>query len=188
MAGRRPRDLDYLVEAKCIAMKINASDVPVKAYWFFTPYTLPDKTLLNFLRSDKHEIGLHIIKDPQKELAELQRVTGKIIQHYTIHGTNTTIAQLIWGRKLGQKQATIPNDFPLKSFHSEPTHSLDRACFSADCDTAYEEAVMRVSGGFVLAMHPEWWIKSNEKDRGPYDVVLHRLLGGHILQHVMSHS
>ncbi len=39
----------YLKNARIIAKMINESPKDVKAYWFFTPYTIPDKKLLDLL-------------------------------------------------------------------------------------------------------------------------------------------
>lgn len=176
MAGYRPNFEYYLCEAKAIAMLINASMVDVKAYWFFTPFTLPDRMLLNLLRPDKHVIGLHVVNDPVAELAKLQSVAGKKIEFYTVHGTNRFIGQLVWKRKLGQKVAVVPKDFPCKSLHEELTHSLDRACYGVSFNKAFEESLKQVERGFVLAAHPEWLNVSNGKDRGPYYNVLFNLL------------
>ena len=40
---------DYLKNAKIIARMINESPKEVKAYWFFTPKTVPDRELLDML-------------------------------------------------------------------------------------------------------------------------------------------
>ena len=111
---------DYLKNAHIIAKMINDSPKEVKAYWFFTPYTIPDKRLLDILEIGKHEIGLHVAKDPYRELKALETETNCKINYYTIHGTSRLFAQLIWGRRLGQKQANIPSDFGLESFHELP--------------------------------------------------------------------
>jgi hypothetical protein len=42
---------------------INESPKEVKAYWFFTPKTIPDAELLKLLNNSKHEIALHIRKN-----------------------------------------------------------------------------------------------------------------------------
>jgi len=49
---------DYLKNAKIIARMINESSKEVKAYWFFTPKTLPDKEMLKLLSNTRHEIAL----------------------------------------------------------------------------------------------------------------------------------
>lgn len=167
---------NYLNEAKNLTMLINNSDVDVKAYWFFTPFTLPDRQLLYLLEPEKHEVGLHIIKNPDKELRLLESKVQRPIRFYTVHGTNSLLGQIVWGRGIGEKQIVVQEKFELYSFHSELTHSLDRACFGVDCETAYLDAVERVNRGFVLAAHPEWLFASNGKDRGPYYNVLFKLL------------
>ncbi len=54
---------DYLKNAHVIARMINESSKEVKAYWFFTPYTIPDKKLLDLLNPEKHEVALHVAND-----------------------------------------------------------------------------------------------------------------------------
>ncbi len=49
--NRKKPGKDYLKNSKIIAMMINESKKDVKAYWFFTPYTIPDKELLEMLAS-----------------------------------------------------------------------------------------------------------------------------------------
>ena len=176
MWGYRNNDCCYLSEAKVIALLINASEMPVKAYWFFTPYTLPDKTLLSLLTPDKHVIGLHVIKDPVVELVKLEAATGRKVEYYTIHGTGSLIGQLLWRRKIGQKTVEAPQDFRCQNFHRELTHSLDRACYGVKFEDAINNSRRRVGLGFVLAAHPEWLVHSNGKDRGPYYNVLFNLL------------
>ena len=44
---------DYLRNARIIAKMVNESSKEVKAYWFFTPYTIPDKRLLGLVKSRK---------------------------------------------------------------------------------------------------------------------------------------
>ena len=44
---------DYLKNACVIAKMINESPKEVKAYWFFTPYTIPDKKLLELIEPSK---------------------------------------------------------------------------------------------------------------------------------------
>ena len=55
---------DYLKNARIIAKMINESPKEVKAYWFFTPYTIPDKKLLDLLNPEKHEVALHVANNP----------------------------------------------------------------------------------------------------------------------------
>lgn len=176
MLGYRASYWYYLNEAKVIALLINASEVQVKTYWFFTPYTYPDKTLLSLLTPDKHVIGLHVIKDPVAELAKLEAATGRKVEYYTVHGTSSLLGQLLWRRKIGQKIAVVPKDFRCKNLHETPTHSLDRGCYGVGYEEALAESRRRVGLGFILAAHPEWLVYSNEKDRGPYYNVLFNLL------------
>ena len=78
---------DYLKNARIIAQMINESPKQVKAYWFFTPYTIPDKKLLALLNPEKHEVALHVANNPDKEWKNLENQTGRTVQYYTIHGT-----------------------------------------------------------------------------------------------------
>ena len=65
--GIKRRDgKDYLKNAKIIAKMVNESPKQVKACWFFTLYAIPDKELLSLLNPDRHEIGLHVAKNPVK--------------------------------------------------------------------------------------------------------------------------
>ena len=116
---------EYLKNARIIAGMINESHKPVMAYWFFTPYTIPDKKLLSILNPERHEVALHVAKNPYKEWKILETKTGRTAMFYTIHGTSRLFGQLLWKRKIGQKQAEVPSDFPLKSFHEFTTTSLE---------------------------------------------------------------
>ncbi len=62
------KNKDYLRNACIIAKMVNDSSNPVMAYWFFTPYTIPDKRLLDLLNPKKHEIALHVANKPVEEL------------------------------------------------------------------------------------------------------------------------
>ena len=124
---KKRKSKDYLKNARVIAKMINESPKEVMAYWFFTPYTIPDKKLLDLLNPDRHEVALHVATDPYREWKILENETNRTVKYYTIHGTSRLLAQLLWGRKIGQKQAKIPSDFPLKSFH-EFSHQQFRHC------------------------------------------------------------
>jgi hypothetical protein len=174
IAGFKPKTWNYLNNAKIIADMINKSKEQVLAYWFFTPYTLPDQKLLELLNSERHEIGLHVVNNPLKELKQLEKVTGKKIKYYTIHGTIKLCTQLLWGRSFGQTQTVIPKDYPLLSLHLEPTISLDSACYNSNSVVFNQNC--------ILAMHPEWLFCSNGKNRGPFFEELKRIL------EVESHS
>jgi len=58
---------DYLRNACIIAQMVNESQKNVKAYWFFTPYTVPDKRLLDLLNPEKHEVALHVVNSPNED-------------------------------------------------------------------------------------------------------------------------
>ena len=163
---------DYLRNARAIAKMINESPKNVKAYWFFTPYTIPDKKLLDLLNPERHEVALHIATDPYREWKILENETDRTVQYYTIHGTSRIFTQLLWGRKLGEKQVKVPADFPLKSFHEFTTFSLDRICFQLGFDGGVREANAWIKQDFVLSMHPEWLFKKGKRSqRGPFYVV-----------------
>lgn len=169
---------NYLKNARVIAKMINCSPKKVMAYWFFTPYTIPDKELLGMLNPERHEIGLHIATNAVKEWKTLEKETGRSVHYYTFHGTSNAVAQLLWRRKLGQKQATVPNDFPLKSFHEFTSTGLDMRMYEAGLDSVKEEAKNWVKDGTVISIHPEWLYARGEKNRrGPFYEALKIILG-----------
>ena len=175
--GIKKHSHDYLKNSEIIAKMINESPKEVMAYWFFTPYTIPDKKLLNLLRPDKHEVALHVATDPYREWKIFENETNLTIKYYSIHGTSRLIAQLLWGRKIGQKQAVIPSDFPLKSFHDFTTCSLDTERFKVGFEVAKQHAEEWINKDYVLSMHPEWLLRKGGKNgRGPYYDVLKALL------------
>lgn len=173
---RRGSD-SYLKNARDIAEIINKSPKKVMAYWFFTPYTIPDKKFLDLLKPERHEVGLHIATDAVEELGTLEKETGRKAKFYTFHGTENRLAQWLWGRKNGQKQAYVPTDFPLKSFHDFATTSLDRRIFEAGLESVKQEAKKWVANGTVIAIHPEWLYARGEKNkRGPFYEALKMIL------------
>ena len=168
---------DYLKNARIIAKMINESPKEVKAYWFFTPYTIPDKKLLDLLNMDKHKIALHVANNPYREWKILENETGRTVNYYTIHGTKRLLARLLWGRKLSESQAKIPSDFPLKSFHDFPTFSLDVIRYDFGLDGAKKTAEEWISKEYVLAVHPEWLFQRGKiNHRGPFYDVLKSIL------------
>lgn len=177
--GIKRRDSkDYLKNAKIIAKMVNESPKQVKACWFFTLYAIPDKELLSLLNPDRHEIGLHVAKNPVKELKILEDKTNRKLKYYSIHGTSNLLSQLLWKRKPGQKQAKIPNDFSLKSFHDFTTTSLDRRIFQVGLGSVKVEAKNWIAQGTVISIHPEWLYARGEKNRrGPFYEALKMILG-----------
>ena len=170
-------DAQYLQYAKQLAQIINQSEQHVKAYWFFNPYTFPDADMIKLLDNDRHEIGLHVINNPNEELVLLESLLKKKIHYYTIHGTSRLIGQIVWHRKLGQKQAIIPEDFRLKSFHDYSTQCLDAVCYLLSVDEATEAFKNWLSEDYVLECHPEWLSRRGTfNHRGPYIDVLKNLL------------
>jgi hypothetical protein len=168
---------DYLKNARIIARMINESPREAKGYWFFTPYTIPDKRLLELLNSDRHEIALHVANKPFEEWKVLENETNHTVKYYTIHGTQRVFARLLWGRKLDQAQAIIPNDFPLTSFHKFTTMSLDRERYRIGFDKVVKETEHWIDEDVVLSLHPEWLFEKTEKNaRGPFYDVLKRVL------------
>lgn len=168
----------YLQNARVIAEIINKSHKKVKAYWFFTPYTIPDKKLLDLLNNERHEVGLHIANNAFKEWKTLENETRRTVKYYTFHGTSNAIAQILWRRKLGQKQAVTPDGFPLKSFHDFTTTGLDRRIFEAGLESVKEEAKNWISQGTVISIHPEWlYVRGEKNRRGPFYEALKIILG-----------
>ena len=117
---------DYLKNSKIIAKMINESTREVRAYWFFTPKTIPDRELLELLGLDKHEVALHIANNPNAELKLLEKATKRKINYYTVHGTARLLARMMWRRKLWEDKAQVPSDFPLKYFYELPTSRIRR--------------------------------------------------------------
>jgi len=165
----------YLKLSRIIAQMINESPEQIKAYWFFTPYTIPDRRMLELLNNEKHEVALHVATDPFKEWKTLEKKTNCKIQYYTIHGTQRVLARLLWGRKLNQARAPIPQDFPLKCFHDRPEHtmSLDRNRYLHGYETVVEQAQGWIQQGVIITLHPDWLFRISKKTkRGPiYDAL-----------------
>ncbi len=158
----------YLRNARVIAKMINDSPKEVMAYWFFTPYTIPNNELLSLLNPQRHEISLHVANSPYREWKILENEINRTIKYYTIHGTSRALAQLLWKRKLGQKQAKITIDFPLKSFHEFTTYSLDTERYKQGYEGSKKQAEEWISQNAVLSIHPEWLFRKGKNCRGPY--------------------
>jgi hypothetical protein len=174
---RRKVGRDYLKNSKIIAKMINESPVEVKAYWFFTIRTVPDGELLELLHSNKHELALHVVNNPQAEWKLLEKTTGQQINYYTIHGTARLLAQLMWGRRIGEDRAHIWNGFPLKSFHEFPTFALDFACYTNSTEKAVRMAEKNIAKHEVLEIHPEWLFnRGTINRRGPFYETLKNIL------------
>jgi hypothetical protein len=170
---KKRREKDYLKNTRIIAKMVNESPKQLMAYWFFTPYTIPNKETLDLLRPDKHEVALHVATKPYQEWKILENETDRQVKYYTIHGTSRPIAQIMWKRKIGQKQAKIPNDFPLKSFHDFPTISLDVVRYYHSFEETKKEAEEHSNLDEVLSIHPDWLFERGKSNhRGPfYDVL-----------------
>ena len=178
---------NYVKNSKIIARMFKESPKQIMAYWFFTPYTIPDKTLLDLLTPESNEVALHIATDPYREWKILENETKRTVKYYTIHGTSRVIAQLLWGRKLGQKQATVPSDFPLKSFHDFKTYSLDAGRYKFGLERMKTESQNLIKENVVLEIHPEWlFSKGTINPRGPcYDILKYILDVDHDLETLM---
>ena len=175
LRSKSKRGHSYLRNACIIARMVNESPKEVKAYWFFTPYTIPNKELLELLNPERHEVALHVATNPFEEWKKLEKETRRVVKYYTIHGTERKSARLLWGRKLSQAQAVIPNEFPLESFHDFKTFSLDRVRFQEGSDKTLSEALKWSEMGIVLSIHPDWLFTAGG-GRGPYYDVLWKLL------------
>lgn len=168
---------NYLKNSKIIAKMINESPHQVKAYWFFTPYTIPDRELLELLNPEKHEIALHVANKPYEELKHLEAATGRKLIHYTVHGTARLVGRLIWKRKIWEAVAPIPKGFPLKSFYDYPNVSFDVLCHTTPTVKAVELAKDFIDKGVVLHAHPEWLFQRGTLNhRGPYYQPLKQIL------------
>jgi hypothetical protein len=167
------KNKDYLRNACIIAKMVNDSSNPVMVYWFFTPFTIPDKKLLDLLDPKKHEVALHVANKPIEEWKNLEKKTNRQVKYYTIHGTQRLLARLLWGRKLYQAQAIIPSDFPLTSFHDFVTMSLDRERYLRGYRDVIDGIKVWIDQEVVMSIHPEWLFESSKKtQRGPYYDVL----------------
>lgn len=132
---------DYLKNACIIARMINESPKDVKAYWFFTPYTIPDKSFLVMLNPERHEVALHLVTKPIEELKNLESKTGRTIKYYTIHGTEGGFARWLWQRKSKGPQVDIPSGYRLKPLdEGNITFSIDRERYKY----GYEKAMKLV--------------------------------------------
>ena len=173
--GIRPAR-DYLKNSKIIARMINESPEEVKATWFFTPPTTPDKELLSLLNNGRHEIALHIVNNPYSEWKNMERMTGKKIRYYTVHGTNRLLARIMW-KRWKARSPKIPPEFPLISFYQFPTKPLDVICYSTPADRALEIAENAIREGQVLHFHPIWLFQKGKMNhRGPYYDTLRKIL------------
>jgi len=167
---------NYLKNAKVLAKIINKSAKNVKAYWFFTPKTIPDNELLTLLNGRKHEVCLHIVNDPERELEKMKKATRRRIRYYTIHGTARLIARVMW-KRWKTKSPLIPKDFTLKSFHEFPTSGLDRLCYTQSPEQAVKIAEGYIKDEKVLEIHPIWLFQRGKINcRGPFYETLRRLL------------
>src|SRR3990170_922265 len=167
---------DYLKNSKTIAKMINESAKEVKAYWFFTPKTIPDKELLALLNSDKHEVALHIVNDPYGEMKALEEITGRKISYYTIHGTARLLARIMW-KRWKAKAPKIPSPFPLSSFHQYPTFGLDGLCHIYNSEEALKRANSYIERGEVVYFHPIWLFQRGKLNhRGPFYGTFRRIL------------
>jgi hypothetical protein len=169
----------YLLNARVIATMINESKKNVQAYWFFTPYTIPDQRLLDLLNPERHTVALHVATRPFEEWKILENRTDRTIQYYTIHGTKRLIMRMLWGRKLGERQAKIPPDFPLTSFHDKSkvgeTFSIDALMGSHDVEGTKSEVEKWINKNYILSIHPEWLLQKKGR-REPYYEVLKSIL------------
>lgn len=167
---------EYLKNAKTIAKLVNQSRKDVKAYWFFTPKTLPDKELLELISNSKHEVALHVVNDAYAELARLERETGKKIRYYTIHGTARFLARVMW-KRWKSKAPKIPENLPLESFHQFPTIGIDSLCHSYSTQQVKDIADQSIRKGQVIYFHPIWLFQRGKLNkRGPYYEVLRWIL------------
>jgi hypothetical protein len=176
-ALKRKTKKNYLKNSKIIAKMVNESSVEVKAYWFFTPFTIPDTEMLELLNSNKHEIALHVAVDAYKELKNLETATNTQVKYYTVHGTESLLGKIIWRRGLSQAKAPIPENFPLKSFYDFPTISLDRICYDKSTKEALEIAYKSIEKDEVLLIHPDWLFQRGKMNhRGAYYETLREML------------
>ena len=167
---------DYLRNSKIVAGMINESTEDINAHWFFTLRTLPDQELLKLLLPEKHEIDLHVVNDPVKELNLLEAATHRTPHHYTIHGTERLVGRIAW-RRFKSSAPKIPKDFRLQSFHDRLTLGIDTLVYSKPPDRTLTIAKERLSAGDVIYFHPIWLFQRGKLNRrGPCYQVLRKIL------------
>jgi hypothetical protein len=155
---------------------INESHRLVKAYWFFTPKTLPDMELLKLLNQERHEVALHIVNNPYEELRLLEKITRRKINYYTVHGTSRFLARLMW-KRWRYKSPPIPQNYPLQSFYQFKTVGLDITCHNYSVVQATKIAEDAIANGYGLHIHPIWLFQRGKiNPRGPFYEVLRRIL------------
>jgi hypothetical protein len=170
---------DYLRNSKIVAGMINQSDTSVKAYWFFTPKTIPDKELLRLIDNPKHEVALHVVNNPYAELQNLQQKTGKKANYYTIHGTSRFLARIMW-KRWNSKAPKIPESFPLQSFHQFPTTGIDSLCYLYPVEEVKVMVQQSMKKSEVIYFHPIWLFQRGRiNHRGSFYEVLRWLLNDH---------
>lgn len=154
----------------------NTSQEEIKAYWFFTIKTLPDKELLAMLNNSKHEIALHIVNSPNYEHKLLETITKRKIEYYTIHGTSHLLSRFLW-RRWKDKFPKTSKNFLLRSFHQYPTLPFDALCFRQPTSISYKIAQENIIKGKILEIHPEWLFQKGKINRrGTYYKTLKKLL------------
>ncbi len=167
---------DYLKNSKIVARMINESKRDLKAYWFFTPKTIPDDQLLRMIDNEKHEIALHVVNDPEKEMQLLEKATGRKTSYYTIHGTARVLARVMW-RRWKSKAPKIRKDFPLQSFHQFPTIGIDSLAYSHSAQETLRVTEERLREGYVMYFHPIWLFqKGTLNHRGSFYQVFKQIL------------
>ena len=107
------------------------------------------------MNNRKHAVELHVVNNPRRELENLEKITGRRANYYTIHGTARLLARVMW-RRWKAKEPTIPKNFRLKSFHDLPTIGLDKICYAHTAEQAAEIAESYIAKGFILYFHPIW--------------------------------
>jgi hypothetical protein len=166
----------YLKNSKVIAKMVNESPVEITAFWFFTPKTVPDSELLTLLKGNKHEVSLHVVNDPERELQQLEKATKRKIRYYTIHGTARLFARIMW-KRWKTKALPIPKDFPLQSFHQFLTSGLDMLCYTHSTEAAVKMTEANIKAGIVLEIHPIWLFQRGKINRrGPFYETLKKVL------------
>lgn len=166
----------YLKNAKTIAKMINESQKKVKAYWFFTPKTIPDEEMLKLLDNNRHEIALHIVRDPYGEWKIIENGTRKKVNYYTIHGTARLLARIMW-KRWKTNTPKIPLEYPLQSFSQLPTRGLDIICYRHTLEQSEKIAEDSIGKNYVLHVHPVWLFQRGKiNQRGPFYKVLRRIL------------
>lgn len=166
---------DYLQNSKIIARMINRSGLPVSAFWSFTYQAVPDQELTYLLRNNGHAVALHLVKDPERELAILEEAVKRKVSLYSVHGISNR-GKLIWKTVL-RRNTIIENMERLVYTTSPEVFHLDVYCFNHNFEASLQKCKEAVLQEKFIHFHPEWLFqKGTLNHRSSFYLVLYNLL------------